>query len=100
MASAVADPISAAGTIATPRSPHTVMPATAPADAPAEMPRMSGLASGLPRTLRNRAPDAPNAKPASAPRTARGSLFSITTKVAPGIDAPPRIAKKSGMVTV
>ncbi len=100
IASATADPSSAAGTTPTPRSPHSAIPATAPAEAPWEIPRMSGLARGLPRTRRNSAPDAPNARPASAPRTARGSLSSITTNVAPGIVAPPRMATKSGMVTV
>ena len=53
----------------------------------------------------NRPPDSPNAIPIMVPMTARGSLVSITMKLAPGIFSPPvkwavRILKKSGMVTV
>ena len=45
-------------------------------------------------------PETPKAAPASRPTTARGSLFSITMKLAPGISVPPRMRRKSGMVTV
>ncbi len=69
------------------------------------MPITSGLASGLRSMVWNSAPDSPNAAPISVPTTARGSLCSITMKLAPGIFSPPvrwapRILKKSGMVTV
>ena len=61
---------------------------------------MSGLASGLRSVVWKIAPPTPNAAPTSTPSTARGSLTSITMYDAPGISSPPRIRKKSGMVTV
>ena len=69
------------------------------------MPITSGLASGLRSMVWNRVPESPKAIPIMVPMTARGSLFSITMKLAPGILSPPvrwavRILKKSGMVTV
>ncbi|MNI85679.1 hypothetical protein D3C73_1426960 [compost metagenome] len=69
------------------------------------MPMMSGLASGLRSMVWNRAPARPKAMPIMVPTTARGSLCSITMKLAPGIFSPPvrwlmTMVKKSGMVTV
>lgn len=69
------------------------------------MPITSGLASGLRSMVWNSAPESPKARPINVPVTARGSLASITMKLAPGIFSPPvtwaaRILKKSGMVTV
>jgi hypothetical protein len=61
---------------------------------------MSGLARGLRSMVWKIAPARPNATPISVPVTARGSLFSITMKLAPGMSAPPSSRKKSGMVTV
>ena len=69
------------------------------------MPITSGLASGLRSIVWKSPPESPKAMPIMAPMTARGSLASITMKLAPGIFSPPvrcaaRILKKSGMVTV
>jgi hypothetical protein len=69
------------------------------------MPITSGLASGLRSMVWNSPPARPKATPIMVPITARGSLFSITMKLAPGIRSPPvrwaiTILKKSGMVTV
>ena len=53
------------------------------------MPITSGLASGLRSMVWNSAPDSPKAAPIRVPMTARGSLCSITMKLAPGIFSPP-----------
>jgi hypothetical protein len=84
-------PATSRTTSATPRAPataaaetgHPVQPAraiaeTAAALAPRLTPTMSGLASGLRNVVWKMAPPAPNARPASTARTARGSLDSIT----------------------
>lgn len=81
------------------------MAVTAAALAPELMPMTSGLASGFRSMVWNSAPASPKAIPIMVPVTARGSLFSITMKLAPGIFAPPltwltTMVKRSGMVTV
>ena len=83
-----------------PVHPASVITVTAAALAPRLTPTMSGLASGLRSVVWKIAPPMPKARPTSTASTARGSLDSMTMKVAPGICSPPRMRKKSGIVTV
>ncbi len=67
-----------------PLHPASVITVTAAALAPRLTPTMSGLASGLRSVVWKIAPPMPKARPTSTASTARGSLDSMTMKVAPG----------------
>ena len=61
---------------------------TAAAEAPELIPMMSGLASGLRSIVWKVMPAIPNAAPARAPTSARGSRSTLTVNEAPGTCSP------------
>ena len=77
-----APPPNAASDTGAPLSPAPSSAATAPALAPWEMPMTSGLASGLPSTDWNSAPERPKARPTSTASASRGRRRVLTTKSA------------------